>query len=288
MDLIIDFKKDFVENLISELGDYSVSVPEPEDQEKVKLQFFNFKRRLIPKKRRKILRSKEFSCPQNLKNGLTLFEEKMIKGEDSYPHLSRNIKNLDYNDSLLNDWGIYHFHLGSTMEDDGFISRTGPVLFGRFDDNNFYFINVMDHGSWTKQEMIKVLHENWPTSISSWRLGDIIGLSHVPSDHDIHQGRKFGINQLVQIEPGVVYAPIGGGITTAKTSIEVSRAVMYYDKLVLNLENYIKDQSEQIMEQLRHQYSYSGDSLNFQLSIEGRNYGAIEMNTKVLIQLGEY
>ena len=66
-----------------------------------------------------------------------------------YAHLSRKIVDLDYDDDLLNDWDIYHLHLGTNLHIDGFVKRTGPMLFVRFNEQNAYFKNVMGHGSWT-------------------------------------------------------------------------------------------------------------------------------------------
>lgn len=50
-------------------------------------------------------------------------------------------------------------------EPNGFVNRTGPVLFARFDEQNAYLINVWSHGNWTNQDMIRIIHNNWPESI---------------------------------------------------------------------------------------------------------------------------
>lgn len=108
--------------------------------------YFNFiKRRILPKSR-EIKISKEFKCPKEYKEGLDILKSKIKKGEDLIPYLSKNILKVNYNDSLLNDWGIYHLHLGKKKKDN-FIERTGPLLFAKFDDENAYFINIYSHGA---------------------------------------------------------------------------------------------------------------------------------------------
>ena len=58
--------------------------------------------------------------------------------------MSKTIVDADADDSLLDNWGIYHFHLGTELEDRGqFIRRTGDVLLCRVDDSYAYFIKVL-------------------------------------------------------------------------------------------------------------------------------------------------
>lgn len=284
----LNFDKDFVENLVGELGDYNINVDITDDPEKIKIKFFNFKKRLVPPIPRQVLKSNLFNCPPELQAGLQLVENKITAGDNLFPNLSRQLINLDYNDSLLNDWGIYHLHLGTNIESDGFIQRTGPVLFARFDNANAYLINVMPHGSWTKQQMIKVIHDNWATSIETYRLKDVIGLSHVPTDDDIKKARKFGVNTSVELEPGVVYAPIGGGYTTAKTGIDVMMTMFHYNKLIKQLEKHVKDSGEKYGQMLKDKYGYEGTQLDFKLGLQDGEYFAVEQNTRVAISLGRH
>jgi hypothetical protein len=284
----MNFDKDFVENLIAELADHNINMDLSDDSEKVKINFFNFKKRLITPAPRQVLKSKEFTCSTDQNEGLKLVEDKIIKGEDLLPHLSRQLTNLNYNDSLLNDWGIYHLHLGTIIEPDNFINRTGPVLFARFDNDKAYLINVMGHGSWTKQQMIKVLHDNWPESIDMYRLKGVIGLSHVPTDDDVKAARKFGVNTSIQLEPGVVFTNIGGGYTTSKKSIEVMQTMIYYNKVIEQLEQYVRDNAEKMGEQLKEEYAFTGTKLTFKLAIENGEYFAIEQNTNVAFSLGRH
>ncbi|HEM48573.1 MAG TPA: hypothetical protein ENO27_00040 [Caldithrix sp.] len=284
----LNFKRDFIENLVSIFANYNINIDVTEEPENIKIKFFNFMKRLIPVISRTVLKSREFSCPSELEMGLALLIEKISKGDDLFAHLSKQIVNLAYNDSLLNDWGIYHLHLGTTVEPDGFITRTGPVLFARFDDTNAYLINVMVHGNWTKQQMIKVLHNNWPESIKNYRLIDVIGLEHVPTDDDIKIARKFGFNTAVEIEPGVVYTSIGGGYTTSKTSMDVMSTMFHYNRLVEDLEKYVKENSQKYGEILSNKYGYSGKDLFFKLALQENEYFAYEQNTKVAFSLGRH
>jgi hypothetical protein len=97
-----------------------------------------------------------------LQPGIDLVGSKIELGIDLRPHISRKIVDLHFDDDLLNEWDIHHLHLGTTLDANGFVKRTGPVLFVRFDRQNAYFINVLGHGSWTNQDMIRIIHRKWP------------------------------------------------------------------------------------------------------------------------------
>ena len=159
--LPLNFKSDFINILKAELQDYGITMSPSESDEDVKIKFFNFKHRLIRPLRRQIHKSDKFTCPSECESGLAFIENKITNGDDLFAHLSKSILNLNYNDDLLNDWGIYHLHLGTQLGTDGFIQRTGPLLYAKFDDENAYFINVMKHGDWTKQEMVEVIHQQF-------------------------------------------------------------------------------------------------------------------------------
>jgi hypothetical protein len=64
------------------------------DQEKISFNFFNLQKRLVSTIPRKVLFSKDFSCPDHLQAGLNLVINKIEKGIDLTPHLSKNISKL--------------------------------------------------------------------------------------------------------------------------------------------------------------------------------------------------
>ena len=115
--------------------------------------------------------------------GLKLLVQKFENGEDVSPHLSKGATSPAEFDGLLYDWGIYHFHLGETIDNQtGRIKRTGPVLFAKIDDENVYCINIYCHGKnvqqpWTKQDLLKIIHNNWPQTIAKWKLPD--GINYI-------------------------------------------------------------------------------------------------------------
>jgi hypothetical protein len=65
-------------------------------------------------------------------------------------------------DLLISDWGLHHLHLTSEMEADGFVKRTGDLLFAAFTDDDAYLIGIYPHGSWALHELVEILVREWP------------------------------------------------------------------------------------------------------------------------------
>lgn len=281
----MDFYKDWIDHLrkgLKEAGNTPV-----EDPEEVSIQYFNFLRRLIPVRPRKVYIAKEFMCPSELQLGLDLIINNIEQGVDLGPYLSKKIADLDYDDDLLNDWGVHHLHLGTNLESNGFVKRTGPVLFARFDEQNAYLINVWSHGNWTNQEMIRIIHNNWPGSIERYRLKDVTGLNYSVTDRDIKLARKAHSMLLIEPEPGVFYAPPGMGLTSAGTGIEVIRVSDYYADLMTTYEDVIRDNIAELIEMVKAEGGNSGEKLSFVLKIKDRKIFAYEVNYDFSVELGE-
>lgn len=224
MALNVDFVADATATIRTHLTGLGYWVPTPLSAESIRIQYFNLKHRLLRQVPRTTHRAANFSCPPEHRAGLGLVEAKIASGADLRPHLSRGILKLDYSDALLNDWGVYHLHLGTTVDADGFIARTGPVLFARFTQSDAYLIDVKRHGSWSNQDIVKAIHSNWPESIERFKLKGIASFT-VPgddptTDDDVSKMRKAG-GQVLQELGGAVYAPIGGGYSTNRTSANV-------------------------------------------------------------------
>jgi hypothetical protein len=222
--------------------------------EGVRFRYFNLQHRLISRRPRTVRRANGFTCPPAVQDGLTLVEGKITRGEDLRPHLSRGLTNIDYSDGLLNDWGIYHFHLGTTLDADGFIKRSGPLLFARITEDDVCFIDVRAHGAWTSLSLLQTVHANWPDSLERFRLRGVVGLAYPPgegppTDAQISQLRRANVNVLHELSPSQVYAPAGGGYATSGMSINVVRV---NDALVRSLRD-TEDAVRQFEDQFRNQ-----------------------------------
>lgn len=229
--LIQDFERIWREELES-VG-FNTSGISDED---IPFKYFMVSLRTIQKKARVIHKPANFSCPVDLQNGLVLLEDKIIKGNSLFPHQSKSVNNLSSEDLMLYSWSIHHFHLGETIEADGFIKRTGPVLFAYVTEDDFYMIDIKQHGAWSDKNLLQTLYDNWPSLLESWRVNGQPVINFNSSD--IGQLRKAHINTIVELNDGSSFVGPGLGVTTAGTPVE---ATLKYGDIRRHLEGFIRD-----------------------------------------------
>jgi hypothetical protein len=281
----IDFVNDWAEGVRQQLAANGYPVASTVSYEELCHRFLNLRQRSVSVVPRTVLISREMICPPELRSGLDLVREKIERGEDLRPHLSRTLTDLDFDDMLLNDWGLHHLHLGVAIEPDGFAKRTGPVLFARFTHDTAYFVAVLVHGSWTRQELVKIIHLNWEDSIRRYRLPGVVGVEPAVTDAELGECRQSGLTVFLEVEPGVVYAPLGGGYATSGVS---TRVVTECDSIVERLQNY-EDRVREIAPRFAAAAQARGlvlsDKLVFRLRREGDLVCAVEETTKGVISL---
>ncbi len=214
--------------------------------------YFNWRQRFVSQAPRSTHLSRELTqrAPRRAYHTTLLqIMSKIADGHDISPHLSRKIKcgyigvgarkegdgsfhDRDDLDLLLNDWGIHHLHLSTNMIGE-FVERTGPLLFAIFTPSDAYLIDVLPHGSWTDERLIRLVVENWPDKELVASLN--ILSERAPSRTERKTLRGAGIATPVQIGQ-TLYMPMrGGGLTTAGTS---TRAGLMADQFLKYLSKY--------------------------------------------------
>jgi hypothetical protein len=128
MQIEADFCADLVELCQREMRSLGAKFapPDPQDQSTAVLQYFNLKHRHIAPHPRHIIKAKGFSCPATHQAGLLTLFGKIKHGENLMVHASAKCMDADYGDSLLTEWGIHHFHLGTRIAVKG--KRKGLVV----------------------------------------------------------------------------------------------------------------------------------------------------------------
>jgi len=261
---------------------YSVNACEPVDR--VALNFYNAKRRRIRPKPRNVHESREFQCPNAYATAYARLKAKLISGGDVTAHISKRLEKIHYNDALLNDWGLHHLHLresvGGTFAADG-----APLLFAYVTQDDVYCINVLPHGSWAEQELLRILHRNWPEAISAHRLKAALGLGESLSNVEIGNLRNVGGQTLVEVKPGVAYAPIGGGYTSAGTS---TAARIWSDRqhnMVAAMETRVRENLQMLVAEIEKHGLQAGTPPAFALYVNEEGFFALETHSRVAFPL---
>jgi hypothetical protein len=140
-----DFESDWIAHLRGQLARVwgAAEVERLLDRDVPNYYFETFRRRLA-RRERVIKIADNFQCPWEAEAGWRVLQNKVRQGDDLNPHLSRRHASLANNDGLLAEWGVHHFHLGTTADphDPRYARRTGPLVFALADDHSFCAINV--------------------------------------------------------------------------------------------------------------------------------------------------
>lgn len=244
----IDLLRDLQNISKQRLCDMGFEVADKTEEDWIRL-FFNAQKRLISNTPRKILKSKEFVCPPQYREALKEIEGKIIYGQSLSMYMSKTILDLKYKDLLLFDWNIHHLHLSKRKGCDGFVKRSDFELFVFFTKDTAYLIQIYPHSKsnlYSTQEMVKILHNNWPDLIATNKIQGV--LSKKITDADYGSLRKAGVNTFVEVGDETIYGVIGGGYATDKSSVDVTRNSDYWKQLMSDYQKLIVSETNNIID----------------------------------------
>lgn len=247
MKLIMDFKADWHDTL-KEIMSQEWGMDTTGLTTDVPVHYFNAAQRRISARPRTLLVSDTFQCPAEHQAGWNLIQQKVKDGQDLTSHLSKLIENTTKTDLMLNDWGVYHLHLGTQIK-NGFVERAGPLLFARITDEYFYAIDVYDHRSWTNSEIVETVHRNWPESVARWVMQGVKGGRL--TDEERAALRKIHANAFFLTEDDTTYGPLGGGTVASGHNIfSVIQMDIEHDRLEC-LERRLVEITDEVMPELK-------------------------------------
>lgn len=232
-----DFAKDVGDQMATRLALSGIPVDAAMDPWEVAVRYFDFKRRHIRARPRNVVRSREFdehALSIDHQAGVRAIVEDAIAGRTLLPYFSRSWLNLELHDILFNDWQVCHMHLGGrTIEAEGLVKRTGPVLFVFPTPGTLYLIDVIEHGSahpttFAKGRIIQILHDNWPTLIEHGKIAEASDLS--PNNDEARRllsRKRNGPHAIMgaEVEDGTIYLLIGDGyMSNGRNAMGVDRS----------------------------------------------------------------
>jgi hypothetical protein len=219
--------------------------------------------------------------------GYAQLKAEFTQGADVTGRLSRTTSDAKFEDAMLNDWGVVHFHLG-LRDAQGNLPRTKILLFGLLRGDTIYCIGFFDHRSWAKSDVIGTVQRNWPELIEHARAKRILGLEDDVTDEEHEKLRAAGIMVLRKVG-GDIYGAIGGGYTAARTSMEAHKQA---DRARIDIEKYEKHVRENMPKILKHiadagRVAGTPPSFRFWVNENG-NACATELTAGVNVILGPF
>lgn len=141
-DVEINVVADLREILAEDLAELGYPVDPGADAMTLAITYINIDIRRVSARPRAIHEACSLRCPESLTLGYEGLKAKFAAGSGVSSHLSTGIRRVDYQDGLLNDWGIHHFHLGLAMRRDGFAERTSEILYALVQPEDVYCITI--------------------------------------------------------------------------------------------------------------------------------------------------
>lgn len=226
---------DMVDIMRDELKEIGYKTSSITDGHELMVFYFTIQYRLVAKRPRRVHEAKGFTIPASRKAGYEWLKSKFEKGESVLPHLSKSIKGLKYQDKLLFDWSIHHFHLGTTVKDDGFVDQHDAIVFAIVEEDDVYMLQIEEHGNWSDKDKLEIVLNNWPHLLER--------IDGTPSDdfssEQIGELRACNVNVVVTLSDGHGYIGRGMGYTANGGSAGASLAAKYMCNDIVKLEEQI-------------------------------------------------
>jgi hypothetical protein len=265
MDIEADFRKD-IENMILEeikyLKKLGFQFDEKMSQDDIIIQYFNLIHRVPVQKSREIKKCTSFSCPKELKDGLSILEEKMKNGENLLPHLSRGIVDAtNRKDYMFYDFGLTHFHLGKNFlsENPLLIEGTKEIVYALLNDKDCYLIRIDDHGKWNDLSLLESLKKDFPEALEPFKIfGE-------PVQKLTEKERRYlvenQVNTPIEIG-GEYYMSPGFGVSGSGTALLATmKKNSLFNKFSL-LEINIKEQLQLNLSKIEETFDYKLKDMN--------------------------
>ncbi len=212
-------------------------------------KYLSDSKRIPPANPRKVHLSKElkdnklYKIYQNsIENIISNFEQ----GNTIRPFLNKDVKHIFKQncpkDYLLNDWDLYHLHLGKLEKNAKFCTRTKDVLFCRITPTDVYLIQILNHSksSFACRKLLTILRDNWIEQYNVHKLNGILSIEKEFSDCEYRELRETGITTILNIDGEYCFSPNMGIASSGDSSKDVQIAMRQLNTLNI-LQKHILD-----------------------------------------------
>lgn len=212
-----------------------------DDQECV-VRWQSWNLRIVTAKVRSIQAADTFSCPPEHQKGLDGLNAAFRDGKELLRWQSKLVEKIRFEDGLLNDFGVHHFHLGETIGASGYIERTGPLLFAVVRDDVVYEAGIYHHGEWYDFEILNTIDRNWPSLLEPVTLKGVVPATTFRDRDDLKRLREANINPVLQLDSGRVIVCPGWGSAMDGTSFEAVTSADHWAKFLRNADKGVMEQ----------------------------------------------
>lgn len=172
--------------------------------------------------------------------------DRLESGGDLSEFQSRRASEARFDDGLLSDFGVHHFHLGAKPHPGSRrVERTDVLLFVHVRPCDAYFLDVRKHPNrrdptdfgWSDVDILNIIDSNWPEVLKPYIVAGVEGSTL--TDEQREELRRKNVNVVTQVGDKTI-APPGGGQLANGTNLACKLQAM---KLLSQIEH-----TEQVIE----------------------------------------
>lgn len=174
------------------------------------------------------------------------------KGKSIKPYLNKDVKHIFKKncpkDFLLNDWDLYHLHLGELKPNAKFCDRTKYVLFCKITESDVYLIQILDHtedNSFACTQLLTIIRDNWIEQYNVHKLNGVLGMEREFSDIEYRKLREAGVCTILNINGDYCISPNMGIASSGDSCKDVDIAMRQFHLLEV-LQEHILNSSKKI------------------------------------------
>ncbi len=281
----------FIVVVREELNHFGVTNFESLDDQEVIALNFNLKSKMIQAFRFIVKESPEViskisAIEPKYKTAYDEIKLKLKNGDDVNPFLSKQAIKPKFQDYLLLDWNIHHLHLNNQNSGGYFNDRSDYLLMVLFKNDVAHFIDIEHHSDnevFVKREYLKITKDNWPEIIDSYELKGALDVAFNPTNEEIKKLRRNQINTCLKIDDKV-YAPIGGGITTAGTGVNhITIAIKWKEYIEAVEAKYQKNKTE-VLDDIYSKIGKRFSDLDLDFDYYNNHLVLIDKNSNLIIE----
>jgi hypothetical protein len=255
------------------------------DTTKAAIAYFRVLHRSLPVRPRTVVWSNELrrrSLPPHVASAVDDIEAEATSGKDLNRRLTRKFFKSGFNDHLLNDLNLHHFHLGPAgVGNKGQVGSTSELLFCFVSEETLYFVDVLDHEAIERADFLRIIEENWPKLLGRSVLPGLRGSSRgCPTPEERAVARKAGLT-VISSYGGRAMLPPGGGIATDGTSTAVVDRALFFLKDVRHFYDWIVENSEGLIREVESNWGIVLNRLDLRVHFDGQTILFVDEKTQV-------
>ena len=251
-------RPDFVNDLVEEIEEFFAEhgirherdgQPSPVDV--VARYLYSLDKMIDPRPRRTHFSAELHSTLGSLdgryRTAIEAIRRRFEAGGDLSGFLSRRAADAGFNDGLLSDFGVHHFHLGdSPAPGERHVRRTGDLLFVFVQPFDAFFLDVREHPNdgdpsdygWSDVDLLNIVDSNWPDALKPYVVNGVE--ASTVTDEQRRVLRRKNANVVTQVGDKVI-APPGGGLMAVGSNLRCKFLARRLLDEVRNVEQLLED-----------------------------------------------